>query len=780
MQSGRSLVNDLFLAPDDGGDTPSPPQILAAVRAIPIPVALFGRDGGCIGSSAAFDALAGEHPGSLEAALCALGRLAPHDDAAVGRLRQLAEAPRPEVVTLRPSAQRALHVELSGGGTDATTLVCRDVAVEPAPCQLMEEFPIGLVLFDEDGRIAGLNAAFRALYGLGSAGDRWIRRSFEDLLRDCVARGVFPDAAEDAEAWLEARLSMHARPEAIVEERLSDGRWCRAIGRRLSTGGRIGVRIDVTETRSAEARLRAALDEAAQATRAKTAFLANMSHEIRTPMNGVIGMAELLAETELDGEQEFLVETIRNSGEALLSIINDILDYSKIEADKLELAEEEFDLERTVLDVLNIMAARATQKGLDLALDYDLFLPARFRGDGARIRQVLTNLVGNAVKFTEQGHVLVRVIGAPSGDPSRYRLHIVVEDTGIGIPKDRIEHIFAEFGQADTSVTRKFGGTGLGLAISKRLVEIMGGEIWVESEPGAGAAFGIRLDLPAAPPMPESPRTKATRGSAMVVDDQPTNLDIISRHLSRLGFEVTTASDADTCLAAIKAGARPDVVLTDHQMPGMDGVALARALRAAGLGAPIVLLTSLSPSTGAELPADLFASVLRKPIRREQLLDSLLQLTRGALPQGPAPAAKPVPPAPAPVAEGACTILAAEDNRTNRMVLERMLRNSGFRLELAVNGCEAVEKFAEIRPEIVLMDISMPEMDGLEAMRRIRSIQREQGLPHTPIIALTAHAFDAEFQRFLSAGFDACLSKPVKKAELLSLLHAHAHAGDGG
>ncbi|MDP4033038.1 MAG: ATP-binding protein, partial [Pseudorhodobacter sp.] len=365
----------------------------------------------------------------------------------------------------------------------------------------IEAIPDGFVLFDREDRLLTCNQQYRDIHP-ESADILRPGVTFEDILRHGLARGKYAEAVGREAEWMSERMAAHRAPSSIQEQKISNGRWLRVLEQSTPDGGRVGLRVDITDWKDQQAALEAARLQAEAANRAKSAFLANMSHEIRTPMNGVVGMAELLCDTQLSEEQRLFAETIRSSGEALLVIINDILDYSKIEAERLTLHPEPFDLERTIHEVAMLLQPRARAKGIDLMIDYDMFLPTRFIGDPGRIRQVLTNLVGNAVKFTDQGHVLVRVVG-PEGADGAQQVHITVEDTGIGIAQANLEHVFGEFNQVEDQQNRKFEGTGLGLAISRRLIERMEGAVWVDSELGKGSCFGFRVRLPVSEETPE-------------------------------------------------------------------------------------------------------------------------------------------------------------------------------------------------------------------------------------------------------------------------------------
>ncbi len=353
----------------------------------------------------------------------------------------------------------------------------------------IEAIPDGFVLFDREDRLLTCNQRYREIFPL-SAPAMKPGATFEDILRHGVQHGEVPDAEGREDAWVAHVLEKRRAGESQSEFQLEGGRWVASRDHRMPDGGRVGLRFDVTARKKQEEALHQARDDAEAASRAKSSFLANMSHEIRTPMNGVVGMADLLCDTSLTPEQQLFAETIKSSGEALLTIINDVLDYSKIEAERLTLYPEPFDLEHTIHEVAMLLQPRAREKGLNVMIDFDMFLPTRYVGDPGRIRQVLVNLAGNAVKFTDKGYVLIRVVGLEA-EPGHQQLHITVEDTGIGIAPDQIEHIFGEFNQVESEADRKFEGTGLGLAITRRLIGQMAGEVWVDSELGRGCLLRV-------------------------------------------------------------------------------------------------------------------------------------------------------------------------------------------------------------------------------------------------------------------------------------------------
>lgn len=625
---------------------------------------------------------------------------------------------------------------------------------------IMDTLPDAWLVLDQAGRVVDLNEAALDISGgpkqkvLGQPATALLAGKPE--LLKCLEQAT--TNLEQDVSWQQAGQTVHYALHITI---LKPDRG--------EASGKLLLLRDITQRKEAAAELERAKELAEVANRTKSTFLAVMSHEIRTPMNGILGMANLLLDTPLNTEQEDYAQTILTSGEALLNILNDILDFSKIEADKVELDMQPVELREVLENCLDLVSTRAAAKSLELTYLLEENCPAFIQSDATRLRQILLNLLTNAVKFTEQGEISVVVSGEKLSDADEYELRFAIRDTGIGIaPEDR-QRLFQSFSQVDASTTRKYGGTGLGLAISKRLTELMGGRMWVESESGSGSTFYFTIEAQSITTIPAvSGQIELSGKRLLIVDDNATNRRILAIQAERWGMLPTECASGVAALDLLeKEQIKFDLAILDMQMPQMDGMQLAEAIHALPLyrNLPLVMLTSLGQRQGID--STHFVAILNKPAKIGLLHNAFATCFNSSLPVS-LPKALPEATGNAPALQHALKILVAEDNALNQKIAQRMLERLGYSASIANNGFEALAALDSASYDLIFMDMQMPEMDGLQATRIIR--QKRQGTTGPRIVAMTANVMQNDRELCLQAGMDDFLTKPIRLNELRAAL----------
>jgi PAS domain S-box-containing protein len=668
-------------------------------------------------------------------------------------------------------------------GLDITQLKQAERRAEEAHRKLtdaIEALPDGFCLYDSDDRLVLFNshyATFMKSFGLEAK----VGLLYEDGLRKAAASGLFDIAEGAQEEWIEKRLALHRSPDVVRFDRPFKDGWARAIESTTSDGSRVGLRIDITELKEQETELRRAREVAEIATSAKSMFLANMSHELRTPLNGVIGLSRLLAETQLDEKQRDYMEKIEASSESLLSIVKDVLDFSKIEAGEMTLEVVDFGLDVELRRLSDVISSRAAEKGLEFRTDVDPDTPMNLKGDPVRIGQILLNFLSNAVKFTERGEVVLSIETEAIEDGTA-TLHFAVRDTGVGMTDQQAANVFKSFTQADPSTTRRFGGTGLGLSISRSLADLLGGEIWVESIPGKGSTFHLRLQaaIGTATTPYQVKAFECLKGKRVLVADNSETARILMREmLSRMGVESHVVEGGAEAVAAAADNGPFDAFLIDYMMPDVDGLMACRSIceaaEAEGKGKPRVLIvsadeTDLLKNSAREAGA---MGVLTKPLNASVLFDgAALLFDQTDLVAGKK--GRSVPP------DGlkGLRVLLVEDNAINREVADAVLGKAGINVTQAENGLLALNLLREEGRgafDAVLMDIQMPVMDGYAATEIIREDPEFDDLP---IIAMTANAMANEREKCFSVGMQDHVTKPIENKKLFAALWKWCNIGD--
>ncbi|NND71115.1 MAG: response regulator [Rhodothermales bacterium] len=643
----------------------------------------------------------------------------------------------------------------------------------------IESISEGFALFDLDDLLVVANSRYREIM-TGSVGNK-LRpgASYQEVAEIAAASERFPAAAEDPEGWVERQITRHKTASAPFIQEMVGNQWQQISNRRTDEGGTVAVHSDITEIKRISDELKRAKDAAEAANEAKSSFLATMSHEIRTPLNGIIGMSTLLSGSKLNAEQRDFSATISMAAETLLTIINDILDFSKVEAGALELESTPMDLAETIESSVELLASKAAEKGIELACRIDNDVPTGLIGDPVRLKQILMNLLSNAIKFTDNGEVVLSVSSmvadAKCNPGDTTLLRFTVRDTGIGIPEDRMHRLFKSFSQVDASTTRRFGGTGLGLVITKRLIELMGGDIGVESEMGRGTTFTFNLpgEVALLPDRGtrEEQLDQLKGNTVLIVDDNRTNRLILNEKLRSWEMIPTATESPLEALDLIKSNDDYGVYIIDYKMPEMNGLELARSVRdlKGAKSPPMILFSSISmvdEHFRKGIKEIGFSSVLTKPSRSGQLLSALVAAihpdevdnlsSESELNPGSSLEAEDL------------HILLVDDNMINRKVGKKILNGLGFSPVVVSSGEEAIKSCLAGEFDVVLMDIEMPDMDGIAATARLREVIPMQEMPY--VIALTANAMSTERERYLDSGMDDYLSKPIDIPALIDCL----------
>ena len=648
----------------------------------------------------------------------------------------------------------------------------------------IESISEGFALFDKDDVLVVANQRYREIMLGNRETALESGTTFSDIVREAAKTERFPNAKDNIDEWIERQIARHQQTTEPFIQEIAGNHWQQISNRHTDEGGTVAVHSDITEIKRISDELMRAKEQAEAANEAKSAFLATMSHEIRTPLNGIIGMSTLLNGTKLDAEQRDFTATIATAADTLLTVINDILDFSKVEAGALELERVAMDLAENVENSVELVASKAAEKGIELACRIDPGVPAGLYGDPVRLKQILLNLMNNAVKFTDQGEVVLTVssmISSASNKPGDTAiLHFSVRDTGIGIPADRMNRLFKSFSQVDASTTRRYGGTGLGLVITKRLVELMGGEIKVESELGVGTTFSFTLhgEVAAIPDRAErAKRLEQIKGQQiLVVDDNRTNRLILNDKLHSWQLKPKATGSPQEALDWLAAGQGFAACIVDYKMPEMNGFDFARQAKQQSVTTPpLILFSSIAPvetDFRDSIEEIGFASVLTKPAKSSQLLNALVS---AIVVESTVAESKPTENNnfDVPVEVAGLSILLVDDNKINQKVGSKILKRLGYKPDIVSSGAEAIASCIAGSYDLVLMDIEMPEMDGITATGLIREQMDDSTIPY--IVALTANAMSSERERYLNSGMDDYLSKPIEVPALMESLQKAWH-----